>query len=344
MSKSVADYLELSLAPSTARARLSSVRAYARFCIHFGHRFCPTPASSINEYATWLANQNIKASSISTYINAIRSFHQLRGFNDPISTKLQVFTLRALLSGIRRAQQYHPSSKPAITINELRSIRSILDWSDSQHRTFWAITVVGFWSFLRASNLMQKSPTSFIEGQHLSVDCLASTDFGITLRLQRTKTVQFAQRILTIPLVALPGDVLCPVQALIDMWELCPARDGSLFIYTSAHSQSSPLTHNVYNKLLRKFCKLARLPFQFSAHSLRKGGATCAFAAGVNDTMIKLQGDWVSDAYRRYVFVSMEQRLSVPAAIASRVNDPAYLARYVGLLMRFTNGLAHALV
>ncbi len=326
--------MELSLAPSTARSRDSTVRAFTRFCIQFGFRPCPTPARALLEYATWLANQGIKASSISTYINTVRSFHQLRGFSDPVRSRLDSYALKAVLKGIRRDQQFRPSSKPAITINELRKLRSVLNWSDSKHRTFWAVTVIGFWSFLRASNLMQKTTSGFIDGQHLAVDCLSSTEFGITLRLQHTKTVQFAQKILTIPLVALPGDSLCPVQALIDMWELCPpCSNCSLFIYSAASGSQTALTHSAYNSLLRKVCKVAHISLAFSAHSLRKGGATCAFAAGVDDTMIKLQGDWVSDAYRRYVFFSMDQRLSVPAAIAAKVNDPAYLARYVLLLV-----------
>lgn len=91
--------MELSLAPSTARSRRSTIRAFARYCIFFKHQFCPTNAQTLNEYAAWLANNEVKASSISTYISAIRSFHLLRGFEDPVSTKVQTYALRATLKG-----------------------------------------------------------------------------------------------------------------------------------------------------------------------------------------------------------------------------------------------------
>lgn len=174
---------------------------------------------------------------------------------------------------------------------------------------------------------MQKSAKNYLSGQHLALENLTSTDFGLLLTLQRTKTLQFNERALTIPLVALPGDDLCPVQALIDMWDLCPAATRCSLFRFAISDGSSSLLHAKYNKLLRTLGSKANLKLAYSAHSLRKGGATCAFAADVDDTMIKLQGDWVSDAYRRYISFSMDQKLAVPTAIASKLHDAAYLAR-----------------
>jgi hypothetical protein len=52
-------------------------------------------------------------------------------------------------------------------------------------------------------------------------------------------------------------------------------------------------------------------------YSLRKGGATAAFAAGIPPPMIQLMGRWRSDAYLIYCSVSVAQRLSATAALAT---------------------------
>ena len=42
-------------------------------------------------------------------------------------------------------------------------------------------------------------------------------------------------------------------------------------------------------------------PSQFSGHSFRRGGATFAHRMGVSPLLIKLMGDWSSDAYMSYI-------------------------------------------
>ena len=42
-------------------------------------------------------------------------------------------------------------------------------------------------------------------------------------------------------------------------------------------------------------------PARFGCHSLRRGGATFAADSGVPPYFIKLQGDWASDCYTRYI-------------------------------------------
>ena len=40
---------------------------------------------------------------------------------------------------------------------------------------------------------------------------------------------------------------------------------------------------------------------RYCTHSFRCGGATFTFQCGINPTLIKAQGDWVSDCYLKYV-------------------------------------------
>ncbi len=79
-------------------------------------------------------------------------------------------------------------------------------------------------------------------------------------------------------------------------------------------------------------CSLAGLaPEPYSGHSLRKGGATCALLAGVSETMVKLQGDWVSDAYRRYISFSFAQKIEVPRTVAQAMQTDEFWDRCANL-------------
>ena len=49
----------------------------------------------------------------------------------------------------------------------------------------------------------------------------------------------------------------------------------------------------------------------FTGHSFRRGGATYAFRAGVSGELIKLIGDWKSDAYSRYLDFSLDSKFQV---------------------------------
>ena len=64
----------------------------------------------------------------------------------------------------------------------------------------------------------------------------------------------------------------------------------------------APLTHRLFVETLR-FClgKIGVNPSEFSGHSFRRGGATFAHRMGVSPLLIKLMGDWSSDAHMAYI-------------------------------------------
>ena len=53
----------------------------------------------------------------------------------------------------------------------------------------------------------------------------------------------------------------------------------------------------------------------FSEHSFRRGGATWAFQSGVPGEMIQILGDWASDAYKKVLEFSMQDKLSIASCL-----------------------------
>jgi hypothetical protein len=245
MSLTAEDYIGLGYVESTVKARQAVVSAFARFCYASNRTFFPTNEFVLADYAAYLANNGVKASSIKTYLTAIFAFQQLHGGPHPARDSLR---LKVVLKGIKRAQSYTPSSKHPLTPVELLKLKACLDWSSSLHRTFWACLVVGFWSFLRGGNLVQKSAKKFDPAKHLSALNLSRNERGFLISLNRTKTVQFNERRLIIPLLSVPGNALCPEVALEAMWALCPMPEsGSLFCFKGDDGRVMPLVHSKLN-------------------------------------------------------------------------------------------------
>ena len=62
-------------------------------------------------------------------------------------------------------------------------------------------------------------------------------------------------------------------------------------------------------------------PDDFPSHSLRRGGATFAFQCGIPSELIKLQGDWRSDAYMLYLTLPLADRLVLSQLIKQHIQS-----------------------
>jgi hypothetical protein len=114
------------------------------------------------------------------------------------------------------------------------------------------------------------------------------------------------------------GAYLEPVVALERWLErrrgLGIGEDRPLF----CHDDGSAITVAQVRAMVKDVMGAAgRDPGRFGAHSLRIGGATAAFAAGVSPSLIRLMGRWSSDIYEIYCRMSLESALGVGQAIAS---------------------------
>ena len=113
---------------------------------------------------------------------------------------------------------------------------------------------------------------------YASADCHADNAFtasGAVLRVYRTKTIQFKQRVLDIPLPFIPNSILCPVTALKKYFCTVFALDSSpLFIVHHGRSLK-PILVAHFNRFFKSCIITVGLePDSFSPRSFRQGGAT----------------------------------------------------------------------
>ena len=133
----------------------------------------------------------------------------------------------------RRVKRDSVRSTHPITVDMLSSMFKRFNWTLPLHVCMHAALLVAFFSSLIISNLL---PYSLADLQSERAYFLTSNDVrftssGAILRVYRTKTIHFSQRVLEIPLPFISNSILCPVSALLSYFRAVQAPANSpLFV------------------------------------------------------------------------------------------------------------------
>ena len=108
------------------------------------------------------------------------------------------------------------------------------------------------------------------------------------------------------PIPILQNHPLCPVKAIVNAFNLTKyaSTEGPAFVVFNK-SKFVPYSPAKFVKQLRGLLSLIGLPASdYSGHSFRRGSASWAIQNGIPGEIIKILGDWKSDAYLAYLSLS----------------------------------------
>ena len=187
----------------------------------------------------------------------------------------------------------------------------------------WVATLVGFTMFLRRSNLVPEAMNKFEPDKQF-----CRKDFNVIdptsvmmAEVRWSKTIQFKEKILRLPILPAENKNICPVLWMHYMLEQIPGNPDDPAFLIPYKDEKKALSANQLVSRLRKWLTLiGEDPEKYVLHSLRRGGATFALQCNIQGEMIKLLGDWASDAWRRYCDISMEQRYDTMQAFVEGLN------------------------
>ncbi|XP_006820540.1 uncharacterized protein LOC102804827 [Saccoglossus kowalevskii] len=170
---------------------------------------------------------------------------------------------------------------------------------------------------------MTPSVTAFDARIHLSRGSVGYDTTGLIIRITCFKTIQFGERVLHIPILAILGSALCPVSAYKQMVDMLPApSEAPLFLAPSSTGSLHPLTYQSFVRHPRSLLSSTGLdPNSYSGHSFRRGGASFAFQLGADPESIKAQGDWHSQAYLLYMESLFSRRLRTASCIRAAIKS-----------------------
>ena len=298
----------------------TQLNAYILFCEHFNLSPFPVSKPSFLAYLAFLSKSLSCYRSVVNYINILKHINRSLGVDFSFMHDYDAFlTLRAL----RRVMGDSVRITHPVTVDMLLNIFHIFDWSNPLHVCMHAAFLVAFFSFLRISNLVpyKASDMAAVNTYFLKREDVSFSAHGAVLRIFKTKTIQFRQRVLQIPLPVIPNSILCPVAALKACLSLVPAPlSAPLFMVPVANS-AKPLLAAHFNRFLKACASATGFdPNHFSSRSFRQGGATFVFNCGAPTEFIKAQGDWQSDVYLIYLKLSTQKKLHILCAISSRLS------------------------
>ena len=309
----------LSLAPSTRANYRSAFRAFCLFCVYFGLVPLPTSLDTLVCFVQFLSRSFTSAQAIENYVSAIRYVH--RWNFQKCDFDLENFCLKDTLRGLNRFMARPPTQKLPITPAILHQLLANLDLTCDLGCVLKAAFTINFFTFARKANLVPPSHQQFDPRKQLSRGSIRVTPVGLLVSMHWSKTNQFQKKVIHIPLAPIPGSILCPVQAYLTMVSRIPAPlESPAFVIPSSQGLQS-LTHSSYSKFLRLALRKLGIPNVdcYSGHSFRRGGATWAFSANVPSELIKEHGDWLSEAYLRYLNFNLEERLVVTLKMGQAV-------------------------
>ncbi len=294
-------------------------RTYLAYCVYFRRTYLPADNLTICGYAQFLS-RTLKPPSVRNYLSGVKMLHILLGFEYKFSDDIN---LKLVVRGIARMNPHVPHRARPVTPTDLERFYQYMDKSSSLHLTTFACSLILFFTMSRLGSIL---PVSTKTPKHvfLQQECINFTQEGLLVTLCHTKTIQFGQRRLHIPLPSILSN-LCPATA----YRSCLLALGSLptqaFSYREGSGSTCLLTISKFIDTFREIMHLSgdEDPTGFTGHSFRRGGASCAFQAGVPGEIIQVCGDWASDAYKKYLEFSMNNKLFIAKKFASYMHISA---------------------
>ena len=189
--------------------------------------------------------------------------HLEAGLPNPLSNN---WYISSILKGLRRHKGDSTQQKLPIIPDILFGILSVLDLNRLFDVTFLTACLVGFFTFFRKSNLLIPALEKFDPSKHLCRSAVQLGSSGAVISVRWSKTIQFKQKVLHIPLPRIAASPCCPTTAFLLTLARLSMSHGPipLFCYPSP-SGPKPITHSSFVSYLRLE------PSKFSGHSLRRG-------------------------------------------------------------------------
>lgn len=268
----------------------------------------PASIDCVCLYITYLSD-TLKYTTICNYLSAVWSLHDFMGCCSPAKDS---FLVKCTMMGAKRLLGDSVLSADPLLPKDLMLMYSHLDFKSLSDLMFWAAVCLAFRCLLRSCQY-----TGSIH--HIKRNDVKFTRYGLCLTIKSSKTIQFREREVVVPVIASPGSVLCPVRWLKKYLKTSNMTDSApLFVLPGS---KSPMSYKFFSMRLTSLLTAADLKGKFSTHSLRRGSATFLSRIGLPLHDIKTYGDWRSLSVLLYLAGDIETRLLKDHTVARSLRE-----------------------
>ena len=273
LAQKVLKYARAAKSANTLRAYSAAMDDFREFCQDHGANPLPASPETVIAYLVWTDEQ--KVSTIQIKLAAIAEAHRVADLPNPTTDE----HVKTVMAGIRRELGTAVEKKEPITRQHLIGMTATLP-ADLRGKRDRAILLVGFAGAFRRSELVD-----------LRVEDLAWTKDAVMATVRRSKGDQTGKGLIKV-IPAMNDKALCPVSALRSWLTASQITSGPIFrkVDRWEHVSKTALAAQCVALIVKESARRCQLnPNLFSAHSLRSGFVTSAFAADAPEWAIQKQ-------------------------------------------------------
>ena len=306
LKQEAAGIMKMHYAPASAGARATQGNKYRGFCEEFGLVPIPCDSERVVLYIAYMA-RTMKVSSIRDYLSGLN--HLLK-FTGATPIDYQNYKVHMAIEGIKHKLGMAVKRAAPLLPRQLVMMFSHLT-ENRGHVTFRAALLTSFRGLLRKQNVTD-SPVTLLRSD------ICMTSWGMMVSIRGSKTIQYGDRVLKIPIARLSDQTLCAVYWTARHFKEIPAPPSSPAFL---RAPGAALEYETYMDILKYVAEEAGLnPRDYSSHSLRRGGTSYLRSVGASIEELKVRGDWKSDAVMLYIQQPIEERIAFDLRVANELD------------------------
>ena len=294
---------------------LSALRQYLYFTLYFKREPFPTNVDTLVCFMEFMA-RSVGHPHLKHLISSVKFAHEAMDLPYPVNS----FQVDTTLQGLKRRLAKVPFQVLPLTPAILKNMYPHLNMSRLQDRALWCSYLLSFYGLLRKASAVPKgnfyNPKTVLVKRNISVD---TQNNMVYLYLGYGKTNNFCTRDILIPIPGNDDPALDPVRHLSALFS---SQDISPESPAFSYGRNKFVTYSTFTSRLKILLRKAGYdPSLFSGHSFRRGGATFLHQCGGSALMIQASGDWSSQCFTRYLYMSESERLHAQYLISRGINS-----------------------
>lgn len=236
--------------------------------------------------------------TVKNYLAGLTSAYRQMGLDPgPFDAYRVKMAIKSIEKNVRHVAAPSLPVSPSLLKKAIRVIAHL-----SEGKSIIAALVIMYHTFFRQSNLAAATACEFDYPRQLTRDDVQVLEDRVVVRHKWSKSHQSATNQSQVVIPAVPGSVLCPKQAVLEMVRVIPTRYPQQQFITFKDGDHMPVTY--IRKIWVTVLQAIRVPnYQaFTLHGLRRGAATHVYEQDPSARdHIKAHGLWRSSAVDRYL-------------------------------------------
>lgn len=267
----------------------------------------------ISLFLLHLAIQGLSYSTINNEVSALVTFAKI--YRQPIDLRSD-FELSLTLKSLRPLLGDKPRRKQELFPSDLVNIHTVIDWSKFMEESAWIGILFLYRMMLRKSHIF----VGEFNQNLLKRRDVVFEDWGLIVYVNHTKTIQYQQRMLEIP-IHKGGGTLCLVSQLWNYFRKYPMPPNEPILSRFYAGRVQLVDCRSSLTLLKRWARICKIDKDLGMHSLRRGTATLMSLAGMQLSDIKDRGDWHSTAVLQYLSYPIGRKINIDRQIVQFINQ-----------------------